>query len=315
MNRIRILTYVVLCVSVALAVKLILDGSEPTELQRAPQLVPETEDVTIPRFPREYALGAFDERFGISRERFLQLAEEATKVWETAAGRDLFQYTPDAHLRVNLVYDWRQERLVKALEERAKIDESGASFDNLRAEYERKAPVAMAAQRSYEESAQASRVHLEEFNARVNRWNEGENRSESESQYLQNRKVELDEEFATVEKKRAELKSLFDELNALAERINTLARKYNLEVELFNGTFVDQREFEKGLFDGRSIDVYEFEKEDDLRITLVHEFGHALGMEHVDNPRSIMYRKLSAQDMREIRPTSEDLAQLISKLK
>lgn len=150
---------------------------------------------------------------------------------------------------------------------------------------------------------------------RVTRWNNGENRTEGEEQSLEREKKDLDQEQSAAEQQGRSLKTSVDDLNALGEQISAMAKKYNLEVALFNGTYVHQREFEKGVFDGRNIDIYEFEKEEDLRMALVHEFGHTLGLEHVDNPRSIMYRKLAAQDLHDIHLTSEDLTQLLSKLK
>jgi hypothetical protein len=218
-------------------------------------------------------------------------------------------------MRINLIFDSRQESLLKAKEQKAMIDESGFSFDMLKSDYERKSGAVERERSTYEESAQAYKTHLEDYNARVTRWNNGENRTESEAQSLEARKKELDQELALLEPKRVSLKTNVDELNVLGERISAVAKKYNLEVEVFNGTYVNQREFEKGVFDGRGIDIYEFDKEEDLKMALVHEFGHALGLEHVDNPRSIMYRKLAAQDINDIHLTSEDLTQLLSKLK
>jgi hypothetical protein len=231
------------------------------------------------------------------------------------AGRELFQYRKDAFMRINLVFDSRQEALMKAKEQRAKIDESGSSFDMLKSNYESKASALERERSAYEESARAYKTHLDEYNSRVARWNDGENRTEGEAQLLESRKKELDQELAAVESKRVSLKLNIDALNALGERVSSLAKKYNMEVEMFNGTYVNQREFEKGVFDGRGIDIYEFEREEDLKVALIHEFGHALGLEHVDNPRSIMYRKLGAQNINEIHLTSEDLTQLLSKLK
>jgi hypothetical protein len=314
MSRRKLLTYILLSICCGLAAKLYYDSTRQPELP-LPQLSPEAEETTLQPFPKGYALGTFDERFGIGKERFLQIVEQAKKVWENAAGKELFQYKKDGFMRVNLVFDWRQESLLKAKEQRAKLDESGTSFDMLKADYETKAAAVEREQSAYEESAQAYKTHLDEYNTRVTHWNNGENRTEGEAQFLESRKKDLDKELALVEQKRVSLKTNIDDLNALGERISTLAKKYNLEVEMFNGTYVNQREFEKGIFDGRNIDIYEFDKEEDLKVALVHEFGHALGIEHVDNPRSIMYRKLAAQNINDIHLTSEDLTQLLSKLK
>ena len=314
MSRRKLLTYILLCLCFGLAVKLYYDSMRRPELPM-PQGSPEVEEIIIEPFPKGYSLGSFDERFGISKERFLQIVYEAKKVWESAAGKELFHQRTDGLMRVNLVFDWRQEALLKAKEQRARLDENGNSFDMLKSDYERKSAAAERERSAYEESAQAYKTHLDEYNARVTRWNDGENRTEGEAQLLQSKRKGLDPELALVEQKRSLLKTNGDDLNSLGERISALAKKYNLEVEMFNGTYVNQREFEKGIFDGRNIDIYEFEKEEDLKVALVHEFGHALGIEHVDNPRSIMYRKLAAQDMNDIHLTSEDLTQLLFKLK
>jgi hypothetical protein len=314
MSRRKFLTYILLCLSIGLAIKISLDSGGPPE-PPMPRNIPEADETTIEPFPKGYSLGAFDERFGISKERFLQIVDEAKRVWENAAGRQLFHYQKDGFMRVNLVFDWRQESLLKANEQRAKIDDNGNSFDMLKSEYAAKTSAAERERLTYEESAQTYKTHLDEYNARVMKWNNGENRTDGEMQTLQSRKKELDQELVILEQKRASLKTNVDDLNALGERIASLAKKYNLEVEKFNGVYVNQREFEKGIFDGRVIDIYEFDKEEDLRIALVHEFGHALGLEHVDNPRSIMYRKLALQDVNDVHLTSEDLTELLSKLK
>ena len=307
----KVLAYAMLCVGVFLLVKIYVDGTH----RNTPEVPPEVKEITLDRLPMGYSLGLFDERFGITRERFLQIVDEAKRVWENAAGKSLFEYRKSAPLKVNLVFDWRQEQLLAAKERRAKIDESGKSFDQLRAEYEERSRSVERLRQAYEDSAQVYRNRMEEFNARAKHWNDGENRNETEYQYLQNRKKELEDEQDAVEKARLLLKTNVEELSALGENLNALVRKHNLEVENFNGQYIEKREFEKGIFDGRAINIYEYEKEDDLRLAIVHEFGHALGLEHVDNPRSIMYRKLAVQDLQDIHLTSEDLTALQAKLR
>ena len=314
MSRRKLLIYILLCLSFGLAVKLYFDSMRQPETP-VPQASPEAEEITLEPYPKGYSLGTFDERFGISKDRFLQIVDQAKRIWEKAAGKEFFHYRKDGLMSVNLVYDWRQEALLKAKAQRAKLDENGSSFDMLKSDYEMKSMSVGREQSAYEESGQAYNTHLNEYNTRVTRWNNGENRTEAEAQFLENRKKELDQEIAVLEQKRVLLKTAIDDLNTLGERISALAKKFNLEVEKFNGAYVNQREFEKGVYNGRSIDIYEFDKEEDLRVALVHEFGHALGLEHVDNPRSIMYRALAAQDVNDIHLTSEDLTQLLSKVK
>ncbi|MTI87438.1 MAG: matrixin family metalloprotease [Balneolaceae bacterium] len=43
----------------------------------------------------------------------------------------------------------------------------------------------------------------------------------------------------------------------------------------------------------RSIEIYIFIDEEDLKVALAHEFGHALGLKHVFNPKAVMYDHIS----------------------
>ena len=62
------------------------------------------------------------------------------------------------------------------------------------------------------------------------------------------------------------------------------------------------------MFNGREIHIYEFESKEDLRLTLAHEFGHALGMKHHNDPKALMYPMLEEQDMQHFRLQSADIA-------
>jgi hypothetical protein len=310
----RILSYVGMIISIFLLVKIYADRT-----RRSPAVEPErggeASEIVVPEFPVHYSLGEFDERFGLSRERFLQIAEEAKKIWEDAAGKRLFDLYPDGAMKINLTFDWRQERLLEARKAKSKLDETGQSFDQLQEDYNERGRGVDQYRRSFEEAAQTYKVHLDEYNARVARWNESKDHSDAEYNALQSARREIEAEQVALEKKRTDLNTAGEDLNKLGEKLNELAGKHNLDVESFNGTYVQSRDFEKGVFDGKAINIYEFDKEDDLKLALVHEFGHAIGLGHVDNPKAIMYRKLAVQDMTNIHLASDDLNLLLAKVK
>jgi predicted Zn-dependent protease len=310
----KILSYVLLAVSVFFLFKLYDEGARRS-VSSVAEAPPEQAEIATPDFPVDYSLGTFDSRFGISQERFLQIVDEAIKVWEDAAARELFQLSRDGPMKINLIFDWRQERLLEAKGAKAKIDENGKSFDQLQDEYDERARSVDQFRLTYEETAQAYKSHLSDYNSRVARWNEGGEHTEAEQRYLQNRKKELEDEQGALDKKVNELNSKGEELNKLGERMKASSQKFNLDVENFNGTYVRSRDFEKGVYDGKAINIYEFEKEDDLKLTLVHEFGHVLGLGHLENPKAIMNRKLAVQDVTNIHLTTDDLNLLKAKIK
>src|SRR5436190_875481 len=65
------------------------------------------------RQPIAYSLGQFDTKFGISKTDFLSAVATAEAIWEKPIGKELFNYTPDGALKINLIYDARQDATTK----------------------------------------------------------------------------------------------------------------------------------------------------------------------------------------------------------
>ena len=87
------------------------------------------------------------------------------------------------------------------------------------------------------------------------------------------------------------------DINTLTETANEVVKKYNEGVNTYNHTFSEGAEFTQGDYQGDKINIYQFKNRDELVLVLAHELGHALGIDHVDNPESIMYRQMGEQSV------------------
>jgi len=127
---------------------------------------------------------------------------------------------------------------------------------------------------------------------------------------LENDKSILEKEAEELEQKRLNLNSIATEINSAAQENNQLVDTYNIDVLTYNNKFGVRREFDQGDYRGVEINVYQFDTLNDLRLTMAHEFGHALGLEHVENSSSVMYYLMDEQNLLDPRLTEEDVGAL-----
>ena len=261
----------------------------------------------------KYAIGPVDPRFNISPEKLRDILGTAEKLWEKNSGLNLFEYDPQAELKVLLVYDERQQQTLEAgqLETSLKnLDVQKTSLEKqqstLSKEYEVKLSLFKSAVKKYED-------RLRKYNKEVSHWNSQGGTSEDEYNKLRKEEKALKEEFRELEKKEVELNDIAKKSDTIITQENNIITNYNNAVNTYKSKFGSSQEFEKGIFDaGAGIIIYQFKEISDLELTLIHEFGHTLGIGHVENSKSIMYYMIGEQDLDNMTLTAEDMAGLKS---
>jgi DNA repair exonuclease SbcCD ATPase subunit len=260
--------------------------------------------------PIYYQLGEVDDRFGISEAEAREVLAEAEAVWEKALGRELFEYNDETSFTVNFMYDERQKEAsteenwrISLDDKEAKTKTTFAAIEALQSEYETK-------RKEYETARERYESKLASYNNKVEEVNAKGGAKADEFKALEAEKTSLSSELKSLLVLETALNQAGEELNTKGEAANAEVEAYNAEVVRYNEVYGERSEtFTQGDYERKRINVYTFSTKDELKTVLAHEFGHALGIGHVEGSQSLMYY-LMADQPDKLSLSAEDLASL-----
>ncbi|MFC0787855.1 matrixin family metalloprotease [Acinetobacter baumannii] len=236
--------------------------------------------------PLKYRMDYIDPRFELTKEQFIQIGKEAAEIWQKETGKTYFIYDSQAELTINLVLDNQQ----------ATQNERKNSINEI-----------LKQQEEWREKNKAILLFKQQIDQETSLFNQG-NYGQFTQSSLNKRQAELSQLSLELQTKFSQHSNKIEVLNRQIKQINQQQNLLNQSIEQFNlSTTSGSKTFHKGLFSQNQIQIYGFTSFDDLRLTLAHEFGHALGLKHTDDPKSLMYPLLREQDIHNFKLTNSDL--------
>lgn len=255
--------------------------------------------------PLSYRLDSIDPAFSLTRAKAQQALDQAAMQWNQAIGQQLLIHDPVHGFPVRFVYDERQQQLLQQALLQRNVSRYDQHIQSLQQDFS--ARLAELQQRQQQFAAQDLQLanDIRQFNQQA--------REASQASR------------AALGREQALLLSRQKEHALVAEQLEAEQQKLQDQQALLNATIAERNALlpgkapaalaEVGLLEQqgeqRRISIFAYQDPQALQLTLLHEFGHALGLGHLPAPDAVMHAWLGEQQQL----TADDIAALQQRCK
>jgi predicted Zn-dependent protease len=214
--------------------------------------------------PVTYRIGTIDPRFNLTQIQVQALLEDDANKWNTAAGKSVLLYDQsNGIVTVNFIYDYRQKATNQLNKISTSVGSSVTQYNAINTEYTSKKNQYLSDKEAYESMLASFQNKQNAYNQEVQQWNARGGAPGGTYNELQQEKAQLQVQSSGLQ----------------AQKYNTIGATTGNEFEegLFQSSFANEM-----------INIYEYASTLRLNRVITHEFGHALGLEHVTDVQAIM---------------------------
>jgi hypothetical protein len=232
--------------------------------------------------PLGWRLGNLDPEFGLTATQAEAMIHQAATMWNDNIGQQLLRHDPVNGFLIDFKFDARQQQLLT----QRLLQRNLTRYDDAIEPGLQQIPEKVA-----ELNRQIADFHQQktELETQINQWRPTNPNADAQRRQLEQQQQRLVRDAEWLIEQREQL--LRDQ-NYLNETI----RQRNELVETAQPTELSVA-FEVGLMtirqQQRTMTIFAFSSETDLIATIAHEFGHAFGVGHTQDPASIMFHQLT----------------------
>lgn len=255
--------------------------------------------------PLHYTIGDIDPRFSIAQTELERAVNSAVTAWNEGNTTDLLTKREGDPLKgdvvVRLVYDDRQERTDREIRFREQIRSQQINLDRQQLLHEERRETFEEQSIQYKNTSEHVSERLNDLNAWVEEKNDNGGFVGPDLDEFERRKNEVTKAQKQVMREQQELDQLARRINREMDKLNEKFDEHNRLIQQYNEEFAGDLRFAKATYQKKSaggvITVNQFMNKKELTLILAHELGHALGINHLQQPASIMHSQMGAQQL------------------